>query len=256
MPVIDLNADLGESFGRWTLGDDSALIEVISSANIACGFHAGDPSTLRRSCELAVRAGVAIGAQVGYRDLAGFGRRFIDIAAGELRDDVLYQLGALDGLARTVGGRVSYLKPHGALYHAVAEHPGQAGAVIEAVRSYDPDLAVLGRPGSLLLAEAEAAGLRAVPEAFADRQYTADGGLLSRTRPGAVLHDPTRIAQQVRGLVTGAGVVADDGSVVPVVAESICVHGDTPGAVEIARLVREQITGAGASVRAFTGGPS
>jgi len=256
VPVIDLNADLGESFGRWTLGDDAALIEVISSANIACGFHAGDPSTLRRSCELAVGSGVAIGAQVAYRDLAGFGRRFIDAAPDELRDDVLYQLGALDGFARAAGSRVTYLKPHGALYHAVVHHEGQAKAVVDAVRSYDPALAVLGLPGSLLLKEAAAEGLRAVPEAFADRQYTADGGLLSRSQPGAVLTEPARIADQVRRLMTGEGVIADDGTTVAVLAESICVHGDTPGAVSIARTVREGIVSAGGTVRAFTNPPS
>ncbi|MBT0771312.1 LamB/YcsF family protein [Kineosporia sp. J2-2] len=252
VPVIDLNADLGESFGRWTLGDDASLIEVISSANVACGFHAGDPSTLRRSCQLAVGAGVAIGAQVAYRDLAGFGRRFIDVAPGELRDDVLYQLGALDGFARTAGGRVTYLKPHGALYHAVVGNEGQAKAVVDAVHSFDPTLAVLGQPGSLLLKEAAAAGLRAVPEAFADRQYTADGGLLSRSLPGAVLTDEAVIAEQVRRLVTGEGVVADDGSIVPVTAESICVHGDTPGAVRIARVVRDTVEASASGVRAFT----
>jgi len=250
--VIDLNADLGESFGRWNLGDDAALIEVISSANVACGFHAGDPSTLRRSCALAVGAGVAIGAQVGYRDLAGFGRRFIDMAAGELRDDVLYQIGALDGLARAVGGRVGYLKPHGALYHAAATRPGQAGAVVDAVLDYDPDLAVLGRPGSVLFTLAKEAGLRTVPEAFADRQYTADGGLLARSEPGAVLKEPDRIAEQVHRLVEGRGVLADDGSVVPLAPGSICVHGDTPGAVGIARLVREAIEADGGTVQAFT----
>ncbi|MDP9826422.1 LamB/YcsF family protein [Kineosporia succinea] len=252
MPVIDLNADLGESFGRWTLGDDAALIEVISSANVACGFHAGDPSVLRRSCELAADAGVAIGAQVAYRDLAGFGRRFIDVAPGELRDDVLYQLGALEAFARVAGSRVGYLKPHGALYHAVVANEGQAEALVDAVRTYDPTLAVLGLPGSLLLKHAAAVGLRAVPEAFADRQYTADGGLLDRSRPGAVLTDPARIADQVRRLVSGEGVVADDGTVVAVAAESICVHGDTPGAVEIARTVRSRITASGGSIQAFT----
>ncbi len=253
VPVIDLNADLGESFGRWRLGDDAALIDVISSANIACGFHAGDPSTLRRSCELAAGGGVSIGAQVAYRDLAGFGRRFIDVAPAELRDDVLYQLGALDGFARVAGSEVSYVKPHGALYHAVVQLEGQAKALVDAVLEYDAGLAVLGQPGSLLLKLAADAGLRVVPEAFADRQYTADGGLLSRTQPGAVLTEPARIAEQVRRLLSGEGVLADDGSVVPIAAESICVHGDTPGAVEIARAVRDRITASGGSVQAFTG---
>jgi 5-oxoprolinase (ATP-hydrolysing) subunit A len=251
MPFVDLNADVGESFGRWTLGDDVALIEIVTSANIACGFHAGDPPTLRRSCHLAAARAVSVGAQVSYRDLAGFGRRFIDVAADDLRDDVLYQLGALQAFARAAGTRISYLKPHGALYHAVVSHQEQAAAVVAAVREYDPRLAVLGAPGSALLAAATDAGLRAVPEAFADRAYTAGGGLVPRSRPGAVITDLDRIAEQVRRLVTGQGVVAEDGSVVPVAAESICVHGDTPGAVRIAGVVRAAIEAAGASVRPF-----
>lgn len=223
---MDLNADLGESFGRWTLGDDEALIPLVTSANIACGFHAGDPGTLRRSCELAAAAGVTIGAQVSYRDLAGFGRRFIDVSPQELRDDVRYQLGALQAFARSAGSHVRYVKPHGALYHAVVGNEAQARAVIEAVA---PDgLAVLGLPGSMLLSFATEAGLRAVPEAFADRRYRPDGNLVPRTEPGAVLHDEADVLAQVRRLVS------DDGGR----AESICVHGDTPGAVSLARAVR------------------
>jgi UPF0271 protein len=250
---MDLNADLGESFGRWTLGDDAALIKVVTSANVACGFHAGDPPTLRRSCELAAAHGVSVGAQVSYRDLAGFGRRFIDVAPDDLRDDVLYQLGALDAFARTAGTRISHLKPHGAMYHAVVVNQKQADAVVAAVLAYDPGLAVLGLPGSALLTAATAAGLRAVPEAFADRRYTADGGLVSRSQPGAVLTEPDDVVDQVRRLVSGPGVLADDGTVVPVAAESICVHGDTPGAVRLAELVRATIDAAGSPVRAFAG---
>jgi UPF0271 protein len=253
LPAVDVNADLGESFGRWSLGDDAALIELISSANVACGFHAGDPPTLRRSCELAAARGVAVGAQVSYRDLAGFGRRFIDVTPDDLRDDVLYQLGALQAFARAAGTRVSYLKPHGAMYHAVVSHQEQAAAVVAAVAEHDRSLAVLGLPGSALLRCAVSAGLVAVPEAFADRRYTAAGGLVPRSKPGAVLTDPELIADQVRRLVIGPGVIADDGSVLPVKAESICVHGDTPGAVQIARTVRSVIEAAGWSVRPFTG---
>jgi UPF0271 protein len=252
LPALDLNADLGESFGRWSLGDDAALIGVISSANVACGFHAGDPPTLRRSCELAAARGVAVGAQVSYRDLAGFGRRFVDVAPDDLRDDVLYQLGALQAFARAAGTRVSYLKPHGAMYHAVVSNQEQAAAVVAAVTDYDRTLAVLGSPGSALLTQAAAAGLPVVAEAFADRRYRADGGLVSRAVPGAVITDPDLIADQVRRLVTGPGVIADDGTLVPVECASICVHGDTPGAVQIARAVRAEIESAGVSVRAFT----
>jgi UPF0271 protein len=248
---MDVNADLGESFGRWTLGDDAALIRYVSSANVACGFHAGDPPTLRRSCELAAAHGVSVGAQVSYRDLAGFGRRFVDVAPGDLRDDVLYQLGALAAFARAAGTRVSHLKPHGAMYHAVVTNQEQAAAVVAAVVEYDRGLAVLGLPGSALLEAATAAGLRAVPEAFADRRYTATGGLVPRSRAGAVLSEPDEVAEQVRRMVTGAGVIADDGTMVPIVAESICVHGDTPGAVRIAERVRAEIERAGSPVRPF-----
>lgn len=189
---VDLNADLGEGFGVWRLGDDEALLGVVTSANVACGFHAGDPGTMRRVCAGAARAGVAVGAQVSYRDLAGFGRRFIDVEPGELADDVLYQLAALDGIARAEGTRVRYVKPHGALYNATVTHQAQARAVVDAVVAHDRALPVLGLPGSALLRVAEAAGLRAVREGFADRGYTPDGGLVPRREPGALVHDPRR----------------------------------------------------------------
>jgi UPF0271 protein len=253
MTTIDLNADLGEGFGVWRLGDDDALLGVVTSANVACGFHAGDPSTMRRVCTTAVAAGVAIGAQVSYRDLAGFGRRFIDVAPAELTDDVLYQLAALDGLARTAGGRVSYLKPHGALYNAVVSHEAQAEAVVAAVTAYDAGLPVLGLPGSVLLRAAEAAGLRTVTEGFADRGYTPEGTLVSRRSPGALVHDPAAVAERAVRMAAEGTVVAVDGSTVPVVVESVCVHGDTPGAVELARGVRAALTGAGLRVAPFAG---
>ena len=172
---IDLNADLGEGFGQWTLGDDDALLEIVTSANVACGFHAGDPTVLRAVCDGAAAKGVSIGAQVGYRDLAGFGRRFIDIAPHDLTQDVIYQIGALEGFARVAGTRVRYVKPHGALYNAIVHHEEQAAAVVEAVLAYDPSLPVLGLPGSAWLRQAEAAGLRTIREAFADRNYTPEG---------------------------------------------------------------------------------
>lgn len=250
---VDLNADLGESFGTWRLGDDEAMLDLVTSANVACGFHAGDPLTLRHTCAAAVRRGVVIGAQVGYRDLAGFGRRFIDVAPADLTADVLYQLGALDGLCRAAGGRVAYLKPHGALYNAVVHHEGQAAAVIEAVTAYDPDLAVLGLPGSALLSLAEDAGLRAVAEAFADRGYTADGTLVPRRDEGALLHDPAEVAARTVRLVTEGVVTAVDGTDVPVRAESICTHGDSPGAVAMAAAVRAALLEAGVRIGAFTG---
>jgi UPF0271 protein len=248
---IDLNADLGEGFGVWRLGDDEALLEVVTSANVACGFHAGDPSTMGRVCTRAVESGVAIGAQVSYRDLAGFGRRVMDVDAAELTDDVLYQLGALDGIARVSGTRVSYLKPHGALYNAVVEHETQARAVVDAVAAYDERLPVLGLPGSALLLAAEAMGLRTVREGFADRAYTPAGTLVPRREPGAVLHDPAEVAERAVRMAVDGQVGAVDGSTVRVAVDSICVHGDTPGAVELARAVRAALVAAGLPPTSF-----
>ncbi len=251
--TIDLNADLGEGFGVWRLGDDEALLGLVTSANIACGFHAGDPTTMRRVCAGAVASGVSIGAQVSYRDLAGFGRRFIDVAPGELADDVLYQLAALDGIARAAGSRVRYVKPHGALYNAAVTHEEQARAVVAAVVAYDPALPVLGLPGSALLRAAEAAGLRPVPEGFADRAYTPEGGLVPRHEPGALLKDPVEVAERSVGMAVDGTVLAVDGSTVRADVASICVHGDTPGAVDLARAVRAALQRAGVTPTAFAG---
>jgi 5-oxoprolinase (ATP-hydrolysing) subunit A len=248
---IDLNSDLGESFGRWVLGDDEAMLGVVTSANVACGFHAGDATTLRRTCALAAAAGVTIGAQVSYRDLAGFGRRFVDMDPGELADDVVYQLGALEGLCRVAGTSVRYVKPHGALYNAVVHHEEQATAVVAAVRDYDARLPVLGLPGSALLRAAEAAGLRAVPEFFVDRGYTPEATLVPRSQPDALLHDPAAVTERVLRMVDEGTVTTVDGSDVRVEAESMCVHGDSPGAVAMARSVRDGLAAAGVDVRAF-----
>ena len=251
---IDLNSDLAEGFGRWELGDDEALLGIVTSANVACGFHAGDPGVLRRACRGAAERGVAIGAQVGYRDLAGFGRRFIDMPPEDLVNDIIYQLGALAAFARIAGTEVSYVKPHGALYNAIVHHPEQAGAVVEAVLRYDPDLAVLGLPGSEWLRQAEDAGLRAHREAFADRAYTPDGTLVSRREPGAVLHDPELIAQRCLRMVRGEPIEAIDGSSIKVEADSICVHGDSPGAVAVAQAVRDLLTDEGVALASFARG--
>jgi 5-oxoprolinase (ATP-hydrolysing) subunit A len=249
--VLDLNSDLGESFGRWVLGDDEAMLELVTSANVACGFHAGDPSTLRRTCAAAAARSVVVGAQVGYRDLAGFGRRFVDVAPNELADDVVYQIGALDGMCLVTGASVQYVKPHGALYNAIVHHEAQAAAVVAAVRDYAQELPVLGLPGSAFLRAAERAGLRAVPEFFVDRGYRPDGSLVPRSEPGAVLHDPDEVTARVLRLVTDGVVAAVDGSDVRVRAESACVHGDSPGAVEMGRAVRAGLEKAGVTVRAF-----
>ncbi|WP_454043303.1 LamB/YcsF family protein [Cellulosimicrobium sp. Marseille-Q8652] len=254
MTRIDLNADLGEGFGPWTFADDAALLGLVTSANVACGFHAGDPGTMRAVTSGAVAAGVSIGAHVGYRDLAGFGRRFVDVAPGDLRDDVLYQLGALDGFARVAGDRVRYVKPHGALYHAMTHHEAQALAVVEAVRAYDPTLPVVGFPGSAVLRLADEAGLPTVREAFADRGYLPTGELVPRGREGAVLHDAAEVAARVVGLVTSGTVHAVDGTPVPVDADSVCVHSDTPGAVDLLGAVRRALDEADVVVQAFAVG--
>ncbi len=253
MASIDLNADLGEGFGAWTLGDDDAMLDVVTSANVACGFHAGDPSTMRRVCQSAADHRVQIGAQVAYPDLVGFGRRFIDMDPGELRDAVLFQLGALDAFAQVAGTGVAYVKPHGALYHACVTHPAQAHAVAAAAHEYDPSLAVLGAPGSPLLAAADALGIESVAEAFADRAYRPDGSLVPRSEPGAVLHDPVAVAAQAVIIATERRVIADDGSSVGVSARSICIHGDTPGAVALARAVRSALEAASVGLYPFTG---
>ena len=251
MTRIDLNSDLGEGFGAWTMGDDEALLAVVTSANVACGFHGGDPNIMRRVCDVAVENGVAIGAHVGYRDLAGFGRRRIEIAPSDLVNDIVYQIGALDGFARLAGGRVSYVKPHGALYNTIAAEPVYARALAEAVLRYDRELQVVGLAGSAGLHEVAETGLTTVAEAFADRAYTADGRLVPRGTHGAVLHDVRVIAERCAELAKSGQIESIDGTKVPISAQSICVHGDTPGAVVIARHVRETLRNEGVTVAAF-----
>ncbi len=251
MVSVDLNADLGESFGTWQLGDDDAMLALITSANIACGFHAGDPATLSHSCQEAAKRGVRIGAQVGYPDRAGFGRRFIDVTPSDLVADIIYQIGALQALARAAGTCVSYVKPHGALYNTIVNHHEQARAVAEAVHAVDPALPVLGLAGSVFFEEAERLGLRTVPEAFADRSYRPDGQLVSRRERNAVLHEPDEIAERVASMVLSGRVVAVDGSTIPIAVESVCVHGDSPGAVQIAIAVRDRLASDGVELTAF-----
>ncbi|MBO8198825.1 LamB/YcsF family protein [Streptomyces smyrnaeus] len=254
---IDLNADLGEGFGRWQLTDDEALLASVTSANVACGFHAGDPVTMRRVCELAAERGVRIGAQVSYRDLAGFGRRAMDVPAAELAAEVAYQIGALEVFARAAGSTVAYVKPHGALYNRAVHDAEQAAAVVAGVRMSGAatagggPLPVLGLPGSRLLAAAASAGLPTVEEAFADRAYRADGTLVPRTEPDAVLHDPEQVVKRSVRLARDGEIVAADGTVLPTGARSLCVHGDTPAAARLARRVREELAAAGVQVRAF-----
>jgi UPF0271 protein len=249
--VIDLNSDLGEGFGAWRLGDDDALLDVVTSANVACGFHAGDPQILRRVTVTAVERGVAIGAQVSYADLRGFGRRVVPVTPDELYADVVYQIGALDGLARAAGGRVSYVKPHGALYNRIADDAEQAAVVAAAVRDYDRTLPLLTLPGSAAARAAADAGLTVVAEAFADRGYTPGGRLVPRTEPGALVTSADEVAARVVRLATEGVIRALDGTDVAVDARSVCVHGDTPGAVAIAVAVRDALRAAGVEIRRF-----
>ena len=252
MTSVDLNADLAEGFGIWTLGDDDAMLDIVTSANLACGFHAGNPVGLARACRAAAARGVRIGAQVGYFDLAGFGRRRIEVAPEELRADVIYQIGALQALARAAGTTLGYVKPHGALYNTIVTDSDQARAVAEAVHASDPTLPVLGLAGSVFFTEARRLGLRTVAEAFADRAYQPDGQLVSRSDAGAVLTDPAQIAERVLSMVTTGSVTAVDGSVVAIEVESVCVHGDSPDAVTIAGAVRERLLAEGIELAAFT----
>jgi UPF0271 protein len=249
--LVDLNADLGESYGAWRLGDDDALLAIVTSANVACGFHAGDPVTIRRTCAAAVARGVTIGAQVSYHDLAGFGRREMVVPPDELEAEILYQIAALDGVARAEGGRVGYVKPHGALYNRAARDPDQAAAVAAAVASYDAGLPLLTLPGSATARAAEEAGLPVISEAFADRAYSDDGSLVPRGRPGAVLTDPQLVAARVSRLVTSGSIESVTGTQLALRARSVCVHGDTPGAVLLATAVRAALEQAGVTVGPF-----
>ena len=251
MVTIDLNADLGESLGPWTMGHDERLMRSVTSANIACGFHAGDPSVMRRTLRLAKHHGVAVGAHPGFPDLAGFGRRERHVSPSELEDLVLYQLAALAGMAAAEGLRLQHVKAHGALYNMAARDVILAGAIARAVAAFDPALILLGLPNSALLSEGEAAGLRVAAEVFADRTYEADGSLTSRRTPGSVLHDPAHVVARAVDMVRTGRVTATDGTVVPLRADTICLHGDTPGAADLARQVRASLESAGITVAAL-----
>jgi UPF0271 protein len=248
---IDLNADLGEGFGAWRLGDDRALLELVTSANVACGFHAGDAVTMRRVCEWAVDRGVAVGAQVGYRDLAGFGRRRIDYDLAELRDEIIYQIGALDAFCRLRGDRVRYVKPHGALYNTAAVDVWQASAIVAAIVDYDRALPVLCLPNSTLAVNAAAAGVRVVPEGYVDRAYQLDGTLVPRRQPGAVLSDVDALIERSLRMAQAGQVATQDGTVIDCHVESLCLHGDTPGAVDLTLRVREALLDAGVQLEPF-----
>jgi UPF0271 protein len=255
MMKIDLNSDLGESLGAWRMGDDAAMLDVVSSANVACGFHAGDPAGILQTLTRAQACGVVIGAHVAYPDLAGFGRRPMTLASADLQADVIYQIGALQGLARAAGTTVRYVKPHGALYNTIAQDRRQAEDVIAAIRSIDSGLTLVALAGSPLLGWARDHGLRVVAEAFADRAYMPDGSLVPRSQPGAVLHDPQVVAERMLRLVTEGTVTAIDGSSLRIEAKSVCVHGDSPGAVGMARALRRQFEAAGVLIESFMATP-
>ncbi|GHC23948.1 UPF0271 protein [Kushneria pakistanensis] len=253
MSSIDLNSDLGESFGQWRMGDDDTMLGIVTSANVACGFHAGDPSGILRTLRAAAEHGVTVGAHVSYPDLVGFGRRNMDIASDELYADVIYQIGALQGLARVAGTRVRYVKPHGALYNTIAHDRRQAEAVIEAIQDVDASLVLMTLAGAPLVTWARDAGLNTAAEAFADRAYNADGTLVSRREAGAVLHDADLVAARMQRLVCEGVIECIDGHDIALHADSICVHGDSPGAMALAGAVRQRLTAAGVALRAFAG---
>lgn len=238
---IDLNCDLGESYGAWQMGQDDHILPLVSSANIACGFHAGDPAGIFRTLKQAAACGVNVGAHVSYPDLVGFGRRNMDVSYDELLADVMYQVSALQGLAKAAGTQVTYVKPHGALYNTIAHNLQQAQAVIDAIKLVDSQLMLVALAGSPLIEFAQQQGIKVIAEAFADRAYNADGSLVSRRMAGAVLHDVDAIAERVVDLIKTGGVMSIEGQFTPIQAQSICVHGDTQGAVEMAKVIREHL---------------
>ncbi|KKA10843.1 hypothetical protein VP03_27110 [Sinorhizobium meliloti] len=251
---IDLNSDLGESFGPWPMGDDASMLLIVTSANIACGFHAGDPAGILSVLKEAARLGVLVGAHVGYRDLVGFGRRTMDPSSEELIGDTIYQIGALQGLATAAGTTVRYVKPHGALYNAIAQDARQAADIIAAIKAVNPSLVLIALSGAPIVEQARLAGLTVVCEAFADRTYNADGSLVSRRLPNSVIHDPELVARRMLRLVKEGRITAIDGTEIRLEAQSICIHGDTPAAVSIARSVREELVRNGVKLKSFTHG--
>jgi UPF0271 protein len=248
---VDLNSDLGESLGAWRMGDDPAMLDIVSSANVACGFHAGDPAGVLRTLHAAQQRDVVVGAHVSYPDLIGFGRRDMDVASADLVADIIYQIGALQGLASAANTKVRYVKPHGALYNRVACDKRQAGDVITAMRAIDASLVLVALAGSALVTWAREQGLTVVAEAFADRAYMPTGALVARHERGAVLHDADLIAQRMLRLVCEGVIEAIDGSLVRIEADSICVHGDNGQAVAIARQVRTALETAGVHITSF-----
>jgi 5-oxoprolinase (ATP-hydrolysing) subunit A len=247
-PSIDLNCDMGESFGRYSLGDDAAMLDIVTAANIACGLHAGDPLVMRHTVEMAIARGVAVGAHPGYPDLQGFGRRPLSMNEEELEATILYQLGALAGFVAAAGDRLTHMKPHGALYNSAARDPEVAGAIARAVVSFDPQLIVVTLPGSALAEAAGSEGLSVATEGFADRTYQANGTLVPRSHPGAIIHDPAQAAAHAVRMVTEGAVETITGETIDLKISTLCVHGDTPNAPAIAQSLRQALEAAGVSV--------
>ena len=247
---VDLNCDMGESFGAYTIGNDESVMRSITSANIACGFHAGDPSVIRRTIRLALASGVAIGAHPGFPDLVGFGRREMRATPAEVEDFVVYQVSAVAGLAATEGARLQHVKPHGALYNLAARDADISAAIARGIAAYDRSLILFGLAGSEVLVAGRAVGLRVAAEAFADRAYEPDGSLASRRKAGSVIHDPDRVVSRVLQMVLDGTVEATDGSTVPITAETICVHGDTQGAERLTARLKTEFETAGVALQA------
>jgi len=246
--IIDLNCDVGESYGVYRVGNDEALMPLITSANIACGYHAGDPVVMDRTVRLAARHGVGIGAHPGFPDLLGFGRRRMHLAPDEIENYVLYQVGALAAFARSVGAELAHVKPHGALYNMAAKDIEMARAIVRGVARVDPNLIVVGLAGAALVEAAREAGMRVASEGFADRAYNSDGTLRSRRLPGAVIEEPELAAERAVRIVRDGTVVAYTGEEIPLHVDTLCVHGDTPTAVEIVRTMRRKLEEAGIEV--------
>jgi 5-oxoprolinase (ATP-hydrolysing) subunit A len=248
---IDINSDMGESFGAYTIGHDAGLMKAITSANVAAGFHAGDPTVLRETIRLARASGVAVGAHPGFPDLVGFGRRELNVTAREAEDFVLYQIAAVAGVAAAEGIRLQHVKPHGALFNMAVHNADLAAAIARAVAAFDRSLILFGLPGSEILNAGRAVGLRVAAEVFADRAYEPDGSLASRRKPGSVIHQADAVVSRAVRMVTEKTVAAIDGSVVPLEADTICVHGDTPGSDRLAASIRSGLERAGVVVRAI-----
>lgn len=252
MAIVDLNCDMGERFGAWRMGNDAELMNYVSSVNIACGIHAGDATTMRKTAELAIEKGVAIGAHPGYPDLQGFGRRPIKMSTSEVFDIVLYQTAALKGICEALGSRLNHVKPHGALYNEAAKKPELAAAVAGAVHKIDSQLVFYGLSGSSLISQAERIGLRTASEVFADRTYQPDGSLTPRSQPNALIQSEGESVEQVLQMVSSETVTAVSGQSVPLRAETICIHGDGEHAVEFARRIRDALLKNGHEIRSIS----